>query len=146
MEENILEPIPNFKLHKKQTITISTFFAGPLVGAYLIAENFNQLNERSNAIKTWIYAITGTIVLVCSLIFIPAIEKIPNFLFAVLYTLIASFFVQKYQQTKINSHQAKGGQFFSVWRAVLASIISIVVMIGLILLIMLIATPEFFEE
>ena len=146
MDENILEHVPDFKLHKKQTIMICTFLAGPFVGAYLIAENFNQLNERRRAIKTWIYTIAGTIILFCSIIFIPALEKIPNFLFTVLYTLIASYFVKRFQESMINLHQQKGGQFFPVWRAILASFISVVLMLALIFLIILIATPEFFEE
>jgi len=146
MEENILEQVPDFKLHKKQTITICTFLAGPLVGGYLLAENFNQLNERRKAIMTWIYTIAGTIILLCSIIFIPALEKIPGFLFAVFYTLLASFFVKRFQESRINLHQQKGGQFFPVGRAILASFISVVVMLALILLILLIASPDLFEE
>lgn len=46
MEENILEQVPDFKLHKKVTITICTFLTGPLVAGFLIAENFMQLKER----------------------------------------------------------------------------------------------------
>ena len=145
MEEYILEQVPDFKLHKKRTITICTFLTGPLVAGYLIAENFNQLNERHNAIKTWVYTILGTIILFCSIAFIPAVEKIPGILFAVLYTSIASYFIQRYQEVKIKLHQEKGGQFFSVWRAVLASLISLVLTIALLLVILLIATPEVFQ-
>ena len=146
MEENILEQVPEFKLHKKQTITICTFLTGPLVAGFLIAENFNQLNEKGKAIKTWIFTIAGTIILFCSIIFIPALEKIPNFLFVILYTLLASYSVQRFQQAKINLHQQNGGQFFPVWRAVLASLLSIVAMFALIILILIIAEPAFFEE
>ena len=146
MEENILEQIPDFKLHKKQTITICTFLTGPLVAGFLIAENFNQLNEKRNAIKTWIFTICFTIILLCSIIFIPALDKIPNFLFALFYAMLASYCVRHFQQAKINLHQQKGGQFFSPWRAILASFISLVLMIGLILLIVVIAEPGFFDE
>jgi hypothetical protein len=146
MEENILEQIPDFKLHKKGTITICTFLAGPLVAGYLIAENFNQLNERRNAIKTWIYTIAGFVVLFGSFIFIPALERIPNFVFAIIYTSIATFFVRRYQEARINLHQERGGQFFSVWRAVLASVISLVLTIGVIFLIFFIVTPEVLPE
>lgn len=146
MEENILEQPPDFKLHKKGTITICTFLTGPLVAGFLIAENFKQLNERKNAIAAWIVTISFTIILICSLVFIPELEKIPNFLFAVLYTLLASYCVQRFQQARINLHETKGGQFFSVWRAVLASFISLVAMIALILLIFFISEPGFFDE
>lgn len=146
MEENILEQLPDFKLHKKQTITICTFLTGPLVAGFLIAENFNQLNEKKNAIKTWIITICFTIILFCSIIFIPALDKIPNFLFALFYAMLASYCVQHFQQAKIILHQQKGGQFFSTWRAILASFISLVLMIGLILLILIIAEPGFFDE
>ena len=146
MEENILEQVPDIKLYKKNTITICTFLTGPLVGGYLIAENFNQLNERRNAIKTWIFTISGTAILFCSLVFIPELEKIPNFLFAILYTLLASFFVQRYQEAKIKLHEKKGGQFFPAWRAVIASVISLALTIALFFLILLISSPEVFQE
>jgi len=146
MEENILEQVPDIKLYKKKTITICTFLTGPLVAGYLIAENFNQLNERRNAIKTWIFTISGTIVLLCSLIFIPALEKIPNLLFALFYTVVASFFVQRYQQAKIRLHETRGGQFFPGWRAVIASIISLAITVALFFLILMIASPEIFYE
>ena len=146
MEQNILEQVPDYKLHKRGTITICTFLAGPLVAGYLIAENFYQLNEKRKAIKTWIFTIAGIIILICSSMFIPALDNVPNFLFAFIYTAIASYFVQRYQDAKINLHQERGGQFFSVWRAVLASVISLVLMIGTILLLLFISSPETIGE
>lgn len=145
MEENILDQLPDFKLHKKQTITICTFLTGPLVAGFLIAENFNQLNEKRNVIKTWILTIFFTIILLFS-IFIPAFDNIPNFLFAVFHAMVAAYCVQRFQQAKIVLHQQKGGQFFSVWRAVLASFIGLVVMMGLIFLVLIIAEPGIFDE
>ena len=144
MEDDILEQVPDFKLHKKRTITICTFLTGPLVAGYLIAENFNQLNERRNAIKTWIFTILGTSILFSSVL-IPALEKIPNILFIILYTIMASYFVQRFQQAKIRLHMEKGGQFFSVWRAVLASIICLALSFALVFLILFIAAPETFQ-
>src|SRR6188508_1714402 len=110
MEENILQEVPDFKLHKKRTITICTFLTGPLVAGYLIAENFNQLNERRNAIRTWIYTILIAIISFGSVL-IPALEKIPNILFILLYTIMTSYLVQRFQQPRIILHSEKGGQF-----------------------------------
>lgn len=129
MEENILEPVPDFKLHKKATITICTFLTGPLVAGYLIAENFKQLNEKQNVIKTWIFTIAGTILIFFLTLFVPAIEKLPGIIFPVIYTSIASYLIQRYQESKIKLHQKNGGQFFPVWRAVLASIVSLAITI-----------------
>ena len=145
MEENILEQVPGFKLHKKRTITICAFLTGPLVAGYLIAENFNQLNETRNATKTWIYTILGTIALFYGIAFVPAFEKVPNILFPVIYTSIASYVIQRYQEPKIKLHQEKGGQFFPVWRAVLASVISLAITIAFIFLILLISSPDIFQ-
>lgn len=143
MEENILQEVPDFKLHKKRTITICTFLTGPLVAGYLIAENFNQLNERRNAIKTWIVTILVAIISFGSVL-IPALEKIPNILFILLYTIMTSYLVQRFQQPRIILHSEKGGQFFPVWRAVLASIICLAISLALVFLILFIAAPEAF--
>lgn len=45
MEENVLQPIPTFKLYKDKAIYLGTFIGGPLVAGYLIAENFKQLGQ-----------------------------------------------------------------------------------------------------
>ena len=145
MEENILEQVPDHKMHKRGTITICTFLAGPLVAGYLIAENFYQLKEKRKAVKTWIITIAGLIILFCCSIFIPALDNIPNFVFAIAYTVLASWFVQRYQDAKIDLHKERGGQFFSVWRAVLASVISLAATIALLLLVLFILSPEFFQ-
>ena len=146
MEENILEVVPDFKLHKKQTIAVCTFLTGPLVAGYLVAENFNQLKERRKAINTWIFTICYTLILILSMVFIPFFEDIPGFIFSILNVFIVSYFVQRFQLTSINLHQEKGGQFFSVWRAVLASFVSLVIMVALILAILFIAEPSAYVE
>ena len=146
MEQNILDQVPDYKLHKRGTITICTFLSGPLVAGYLIAENFYQLNERRKAIKTWIFTISGIIILFCCFIFIRALDNVPNIVFAISYTVLASWFVQRYQDAKINLHKERGGQFFSVWRAVLASVISLAVTFALLFLILFIVNPEVFQE
>ncbi len=134
MEEDVLDQVPDFKLHKKATITVCIFLTGPFVGGFLIAENFRQLNERQKAVKTWIFTIAGTVLLFYLILFVPAVEKIPGIVFPVVYTSIASYFVQRYQEDKIKLHQKNGGQFFPVWRAVIASAVSLTVTFGLLYL------------
>lgn len=126
MEEDILQPSPEYKMYSYRSITLSTFLGGPLATGYLIAENFRQLGETAKFRTAWIVAIASTAVIIGVLLFVPGIEKAPSFLFPVIYMGIASFLVKRYQGEPIKVHQENGGQFYSVWRGLLAGVIAAV--------------------
>ena len=140
MEDNVLEQVPEFKLHKTRTILITTFLAGPLVGGFLIAENFRQLKERRKVIYTWIITIVVFAVLILTL-FIPALEDAPSYLFAFINVAIAAFFVHYYQENEIKLHEQSGGEFFSLWRVILAAVISLVILVAALFLVLFLVDP-----
>ncbi|MES2478599.1 MAG: hypothetical protein V4561_05905 [Bacteroidota bacterium] len=127
MEVDVLPKIVNFRLYKKSTITISTFLAGPLVGGYFIAENFKHFGEENNANKTWICTALAVAFIIGTL-FIPGIENIPSIIFPIIYSGIATYLTQKYQENKINDHEKNGGLFFPFWRVAIASLTSITIL------------------
>lgn len=142
MEENVLLLSPEFKLYKDRAVYLGTFIGGPLVAGYLIAENYKQLGQQEKAKKTWIIAIIATIIIFGGVFLIPGIEKIPNYLIPLIYTGIASYLVQHFQGKQIKSHVEQGGQLYSIWRAVLAGVIGLAIIIAIIFIVILLMGKE----
>ncbi|MES1222380.1 MAG: hypothetical protein ABUT20_43200, partial [Bacteroidota bacterium] len=81
-------------------------------------------------------AIIATIAIIGIIFFVPVLEKIPNFVIPLIYTTIAQFIIQKFQGDAIKAHIAKGGQVYSIWRAVLIGLIGVAVLIALVAVFM----------
>ena len=145
MEENVLQPIPTYKLYKDKAIYLVTFIGGPLVAGYLIAENFKQLGQLGKVKTTWIISIVSTIVIFGGLFLIPNVEKVPNYIIPIIYTGIAQILVKKFQEDAIKAHIETGGQTFSNWRAAWIGIVGLVILIAIIFIIVLLANRELLQ-
>ncbi len=145
MEENVLQPIPTYKLYKDKAIYLGTFIGGPLVAGYLIAENFKQLGQLGKVKTTWIISIVSTIVIFGGLFLIPNVEKVPNYIIPIIYTGIAQILVKKFQEDAIKAHIETGGQTFSNWRAAWIGIVGLVILIAIIFIIVLLANRELLQ-
>ncbi len=145
MEENVLQPIPTFKLYKDKAIYLGTFIGGPLVAGYLIAENFKQLGQLGKVKTTWIISILSTIVIFGGLFLIPNVEKVPNYIIPIIYTGITQILVKKFQEDAIKAHIETGGQTFSNWRAAWIGIVGLVILIAIIFVIVLLANRELLQ-
>jgi len=129
--------LPNFKLYNDWAIYVGTFLGGPLVAGYLAAENFKELGEPDKVRNTWIVAIGATILIFGSIFLIPNIEKIPNYIIPITYTLIAQFLVRRFQGAAIKNHIQNGGQVYSTWRSVWIGLVGLVVLLAAIFIILL---------
>jgi len=146
MPENLFESVPVNKLYKESAVRIATFLGGPLVAGYLIAENYKSLGQPAKAKTTWIYTIVLTIVIFGAIMFIPEVAKVPNYIIPIIFAGIASLLVQRLQGTDIKLHTEKGGQFYTIWRALLASLIGFVVTFGILILVVVITdTGDLFK-
>jgi hypothetical protein len=130
MEDHILPIIPESKLYKKRTILICTLLTGPLVAGFMIAENFKALGEKSSQVRTLIISIIITTGLVISIIGLPQLEKVPNFILPICSTIIASACVQFFQVEKMRLYISNGGTFYGPERAIIASILSLIITIA----------------
>src|SRR5258708_17810760 len=137
MEENLLDPIPQKKLYNDMAVRVGTFIGGPLVAGYLAAENFKALEQPDKAKTSWLCAIIVTILIFGIVFFVPGAQKIPNYIIPVIYTLLASYFVKKYQGKEIYIHIQNGGEMYSAWRAVWIGLVGLFVMIGIVLMLFL---------
>lgn len=134
-EKSVFEEIPTEKIYSEKAIRIGTFFAGPLVAGYCIAENFKTFNDFEKAKNTWIITALSMIAIIGLIFIIP--DNFPSILFPVLYSVVASYFLKKFQEQDIQNHIQNGGETFGGWRVTLIGLLSIIVFFGIIMSIVL---------
>jgi ABC-type iron transport system FetAB permease component len=130
--EDILSQPPAYKLYKENHIVIATFLGSPVIGGYLIGDNFRKLGKKRSAWTSWIIATIATGIIFASIFLIPGTENLPSYVIPLIYVGITRFLVQKYQAADLRAHEANSGQFYSVWRAVGISLISLVLLLAII--------------
>jgi hypothetical protein len=131
MEENIFPEKPESKLYTESAIRIATFLGGPLVTGYLLADNYRQLGETKKIQTTWAIAIFATVAIFVIGFYLP--EKTPPYLLPIAYTIGAYYLAQNLQGAKIKAHVAAGGETWSIWRAVAAGLVGLVVIVAIAL-------------
>lgn len=131
MTEDILQIVPTSKLFRKKVIVVCAFLAGPLVGGYMIAENFKNIGERSKSIGTLVITIIFTVLLTLAFFLFPGLEKVPNIVFPVFFASITSASVKFLQGNKIEEHIKKGGVFYKNERAFAVSLICLAIYVGM---------------
>ena len=96
------------RVYDSHVILIATIFGGPLVGGYLLAENFKGFGEVNRTKQSWIWGILGLSIMisVSGIIQNAYVKMIVPVLFSVLTYIGALYF----QGGKIRLHQQLGGQ------------------------------------
>jgi hypothetical protein len=122
------------KIYTVNQIRFCTFFGGPLVAGYMIAENFRAFNEYGKAKQAWMIAIAASVVIFGLLFAIPESVKIPNVLFPLAYSWATFILVNKYQGKQIIAHFMGSGRSFNWSRAVVVSLIGVAVTVVLIVI------------
>lgn len=130
-EKSVFEEIPTQKIYSEKAIKIGTFFAGPLVAGYCMAENFKVFNDFEKAKKTWIITLISVVLIIALVYLIP--ENVPSFIFPVIYLSITSYLVKTFQEKDIQTHIANGGETFNGWRTTIVGLISVAVFLSVIL-------------
>ncbi|ARV08983.1 hypothetical protein BTO05_04800 [Winogradskyella sp. PC-19] len=107
------------KLYKTKSITLATFFGGPLAAGYLIGENFKALGERDKGLKSKIIGVIATLILFTTIFSIPekVMSKVPNSIIPIIYTGLIWFYVEWSQGEFLKKHEENDKSFFSGWRA-----------------------------
>jgi len=127
--EDILISPPAYKLYKENHIALATFLGSPLIGGYLIGENFRHLGEKRSARISWIIAVIATLIIVAVVFLVPGVPNLPSYVIPLTYVSLIRLAVQKYQRTDLQSHEANSGQFYSIWRAVAISLIGLALLL-----------------
>jgi uncharacterized membrane protein YkvI len=132
MEENVLTAPADYKLYNERSIVLGSFLGGPLVSAYLIAENFRNLGQRNKIRMTWIIGVVVMVALLVISFTISNYIKIPNAVIPAIYILIAQRIAKHYQGNDIKTHLEGGGQVYSQWRTALIGLIGLVILLAII--------------
>ena len=127
MQESRYSPVSQKFLYKESSVQIATFLGGPIIGAYLIAENFKNLGEHNKIKKTWIAAIMATVLTVVFVYLTHGLLYLPIFFFRIVYTVCTAYFLIHYQSHQINSHIKKGGRVYPVWRGLCLGILVLLI-------------------
>ncbi|WP_281232565.1 hypothetical protein [Flavobacterium gelatinilyticum] len=121
-EQSNFKEIPQQKIYSEKAIRVSAFLGGPLAAGYFIAENFKVFDDYEKVKQTWIICVSSLILVLALILLLPENIDIPSIVFSLLYMGIASYFVKKHQEIKINEHIANGGEEFGWWRIIGISI------------------------
>lgn len=115
------------KIYKEKALGVGTFFGGPLVSGYLLAENFKALGQFEKVKPTWIITILATIIIFGGAFLIPENVNIPKQIIPITYTIIALGLFKKYQAEGINTRLKEGGIIYSWWRVFGVSIVGLII-------------------
>lgn len=139
MEDIIDDNKPTGKVYTEKLIRGATFFGGPIVASYLLAENFKVLGEPDKVSKTWLIGIISTVV-VFGFAFLLEFNNvnIPGPVIPIIYTLITIGIYKQQQELKVNTHLQLGGEKYGVGNIVLVTILGLIFTIGILLLIFVI--------
>lgn len=120
---------PTERIYKDRAIAIATFFGGPLVGGYLMSENFKVFGERSKSQKALIYSILATVLIFVAAFSIPYSVDLPAPVIPLTYTIVAQQLVKWLQGKPIQQHLEAGGETHNGWRVFGISFIGFLIIV-----------------
>jgi hypothetical protein len=128
MENETTIPIvaPLRKIYTVNMISVGTLLGGPLVGGYMLVENFKTLNDRSGQRQSILLTVVCLFLAIAFAFALPA-KHSPTFFMPFLLSSIYSLFTRKLQGEELKIFIANRGEQYTWWRALLVT--------GLLLLI-----------
>lgn len=125
------------KIYTLNSIRVATFIFGPLAAGYLVSQNYKAFNQKDKSATTWIIAVVALIAIIGLAVITSNTERFPRFIFPLAYAWGTFLLVQKFQGEQMKEHFATGGKTFTIWRALLAGLICLIVTLAAIFLILL---------
>lgn len=123
----------DLKFYSLKSISIATFFGGPIAAAILMRRNFLNLNEDKKALNSLFIGILSTILLFVIIFSIPETvwDKTPNSILPAIYTGIIYLIAERHQGQALKEHKENNGSFFSAWRAAgIGLLFTLIMLIG----------------
>lgn len=122
------------KLYSQKAIGLGVFFGGPVVAGILMRKNFLTLGKERAALHALMIGIIATVVIFSLLVALPqeVIDKIPSFLFPVIYTGIILWILEVTQGSDLRKHQEQQGVFFKIGKVMLIGLFWMGINIGLV--------------
>lgn len=127
-----------------KAIGVATYLGGPIAGGWLIALNYNRLNNAAKRNQILCYTLIFTIALFATLMIIPEkiMDYVPNYLIPTIYTPLFALYAQKFQGADIRAHQENGAKKGSAWTVFNITLCSLLCTFALIIGMVLIMEPH----
>lgn len=108
----------------------ASYLGGPIAASYLISENLKALGNPEKAKRVFFLGFIFTILMFTVLFALPdaILERIPNFLLPLSYTLAYYYYAQAQFGPQLERHKALGNTFYSGWRVAGIGLIFLVIM------------------
>lgn len=141
-QQEVQLPSPEVPLFSVPSIALASFLGGPLAAGWLVSVNYRRLGEPRSARNALIQGILATAALLALMVGLPTawVEAIPGFTLPLLYTGLIWYLAERFQGRILTAHFAQGGQRYSLWRAVLVSLLA-ALPVAVILLLAGLAVP-----
>ncbi len=123
------------RVFTRKAIGIATYFGGPIVAGYLVSKNYKLFGDEEKARNAILLSILFFVIFI-ELFFLipdPISDKIPNFLFPLIYTWIVYRIVEVTQEEKIDKFLEDGGKKESGWKIAGISALGLIISISYIL-------------
>jgi hypothetical protein len=131
MEQDILTQQDTQKVYNTNSFTIATILGGPLAAAYMASSNFSSFGEPNKGRYAWIVAVF-LLVIAMAISLVPRLERIPSFIYVLLFLFIVQLLVHRFQAKQIRQHIQEGGQLYPVSRAIIVGLIFMVALVVVI--------------
>lgn len=121
----------NLKLNSQIAIGLAGFIGGPMAAGFLIRENYIAQANSKKGNSALIIGIVVTILIFSLLFLLPdtMVDKVPKYLIPFIYLGLIYLVVQKEQGEILKIHKENNFPFYSIWRAVLAGFVSLLLII-----------------
>jgi len=140
---NLEAPTPAVLFYSANAIQLATFLGGPLIGGYLIRENYRTLGDEQKGKQALLWGIVATILVFGVLLALPSTisDRIPNYVLPALFAGVIRWIVEVKQGAVLREHKEQNRKFYSNWRAVGLALIS-ACMIALVVFITVFLWPN----
>lgn len=99
------------KVYNNTGIGMAAFLGGPLAAGYLFSKNYQALKKNKLSKRSILISVLITVIVFGSIPFIPVEidEKIPNYLFPIIFLGISRLLADRYQKADIEDFISDGG-------------------------------------
>jgi len=125
--ENFYEEIAPQKIYTLRSIQIATFLGGPLIAGYLISENYRVFNEDKKSKMAIVFGVLATILIFAIVFMLPDTKNVPTYIIPFAYSWGVYILAQQLMGEQMKAHFAAVGAAYTIWRAILASLIGVAV-------------------
>ncbi len=118
-------------IYTERTVSTATFLGGPIAAGLMIANNYKVFGRIDLAFISIFLGFVSTFLLVVFLNFGPTeiIEKIPNQILPIIYTLIVYVIIKTTQDEEIKEYLDSGGKKASIPKVIGISLLSLLLLV-----------------